>query len=108
MCDGDSPDADIDRNANNWDRHGYGDVRNHANTLANTFWHSFSDRGNTCRRDFNVDVNPDKHADANCNSDDRNSNTITIGGSPRKFGSYSSGYFLSAPPGAEPPGSLIN
>ena len=60
LCNGDSPDADIDSYTNTWDRHGYGDVRLHTNALVNTFSHHFSDRGNTCR-----DFNPNKHADAN-------------------------------------------
>lgn len=64
LCDGDSPDADIDSYADTRNRHGYSDVRFHANPLT----YAFSDRGNTCHGDLNADVNPYKHADANCNT----------------------------------------
>jgi hypothetical protein len=43
LCDGDSPDADIDSYTNTWDRHGYSDVRNHANVYSYAFSHPFSD-----------------------------------------------------------------
>ena len=73
LCDGDSPDADIDSYANTWNRHGDSDVRFHANPLTYAISHAFSDRGSTRHRDLNADVNPYKHAftrnpDANCNS----------------------------------------
>jgi hypothetical protein len=37
LCDGDSPDADIDSYTDTWDRHGYSDARLHANAHTDTF-----------------------------------------------------------------------
>lgn len=73
LCDGDSPDADIDNYADTWNRHGYSDVRFHANPLT----YAFSDRGNTCHGDLNADVNPYKHAFTRYSDANGNSNSIS-------------------------------